>query len=109
MGNLGKEKIMVKTKQEIIDEIMSYILENDPNDEDWYVGITKDIEERLFTFHNVNKDSGAWIWRRASSSDIAREIESYFLELGADGGPGGGDDDTDIVYAYKITDDTKER
>jgi hypothetical protein len=100
---------MAKTKQEIIDDIMNYILENDPNDDDWYVGITKDIEERLFSFHNVKKDGGAWIYRKASSSKIAREIESHFLELGADGGTGGGDDDSDIVYAYKIMNYTKER
>ena len=100
---------MAKTKQEIIDDIKSYILENDPDDDDWYVGITKNIEERLFTFHNVKREGGAWIYRTASSSEIAREIEQYFLDLGADGGSGGGDDDSDIVYAYKIMSYTKER
>jgi hypothetical protein len=100
---------MAKTKKEIITDIVSYISEHGSTYSDWYVGITKDVEERLFTFHNVAKDGGTWIYRTASSSEIAREIESYFLDLGADGGSGGGDDDTDIVYAYKIMNTTVER
>jgi hypothetical protein len=100
---------MAMTKREIITAIVSYISQYGSTYNDWYVGITKDIEERLFTFHNVTKKIGTYIHATASSSDIAREIESYFLELGADGGSGGGDDDTDIVYAYKITKDTIER
>ena len=43
-----------------------------------------------------------WIYRQASSSEVAREIESYFVDtLGTDGAPGGGDETTDMVYAYK--------
>ena len=99
---------MAKTEEIVID-FVSYISQWGSDYNDWYVGITKDIKERLFNFHNVKKESDAWIYRTASSSEIAREIESFFLDLGADGGSGGGDDDTDIVYAYKITDDTVER
>jgi len=97
---------MAKTKQEIIDDILNHIHKNSTDSDYWYVGITKDIEERLFTFHNV---TSCYIYRQAPSSKIAREIETYFLELGADGGSGGGDDDSSFVYAYKITNNTKER
>ena len=100
---------MAKTKQEIIDDITSYIIKHSPSDDDWYVGITKDVEERLFAFHNVKEKGGAWIHRIASSSKIAREIEKELLDLGCEGGPGGGDDDSDIVYAYRIMNYTKER
>ena len=37
----------------------------------------------------------------AASSDVAREVERYFVSiLGTDGGLGGGDADSVFVYAY---------
>lgn len=69
---------------------------------DWYVGITNDPEERLFTGHNLDRED-KYIVRQCSSDDIAREIEQYFLNLGCDGGPGGGNETSVFVYAYKKT------
>ena len=54
------------------------------------------------------RTNGAWIWRPASSDSVAREIEKHFLDKGAQGGAGGGDEDTTSVYAYKITWGTRE-
>lgn len=73
----------------------------------WYVGITNDAQRRLFTEHGVNKDSGAWIFRTADSSETARRIEQHFINLGLDGGTGGGDYTAKIVYAYRKTSSTK--
>jgi len=100
---------MARTKQDIIDEFSSYIVGNGNNGNGWYVGITKDRDERLFNFHNVKENGGVWISWEAPSTEIAREIEKYFLDRGADGGTGGGDDDSNIVYAYKITSYTRQR
>ena len=79
------------------------------NYKDWYVGITEDINERLFNFHKVDKQKAGWVFIRAESSDTARSIEKYFLDTRkTDGGPGGGDE-PEFVYAYRITDYTRER
>lgn len=70
----------------------------------WYVGISKDGKDRLKQ-HGVDLGEGKawWINRVASSDEVARKIEKYFIDLGCDGGEGGGDDDSTHVYAYKKT------
>ena len=50
------------TKDEIISEIISYFgLSQGTNFANYYVGITNDVERRLFHEHNVLKN-GAWIF-----------------------------------------------
>ena len=51
------------------------------------------------------KEKGAWwIIRHATSSSAAREVERFFIDKkGTDGGPGGGTDDSNQVYAYRKT------
>lgn len=66
----------------------------------WYVGIASDVNQRLFGDHNVSKDGGDWNYAPADTSEIARSVERFFLDLGFDGGPGGGDASTKVVYAY---------
>lgn len=86
------------TKKEIITDFEKYV--GNDNYSGWYVGITNDIERRLFGEHNVNKQQDRWIWRPADSKDVAQEVEEYFLDAGMDGDTGGGNDDTIYVYAY---------
>ncbi len=95
---------MAKTKQEIIDDIANHFKNNVHSG--CYVGITSDVDDRLFGDHNVSKENG-WIYRLASSDTVAREIEKHFLDAGMDGGGGGGDERSKIVYAYKKTSSTK--
>jgi hypothetical protein len=93
---------MTKNKQEIINDINAYIQQGGGGYGSWYVGISKDARDRLFSSHNVKEEGDWWIYRQASSSQVAREIEYYFINsLGTDGGTGGGDVTADIVYAYK--------
>jgi len=92
---------MAKSKQEIIDDIAAHF--KGIAYKNCYVGITSDVESRLFGDHNVSKENGHWIYRTASSNSVAREIEQHFLDAGMDGGPGGGDATSRIVYAYKKT------
>ena len=66
-----------------------------------------DIESRLFGDHGVSKDDDKWIYMTASSDTVAREIEQHFLDAGMDGGSGGGDETSKVVYAYKKTLSTK--
>ena len=93
---------MAKEKQEIIDEITTHIQRCGVNYSAWYVGISKDAKDRLFNGHNIREKKDAWIFRTAISSQIARDSEEYFVNtLGTDGDTGGGDNTSDMVYAYK--------
>ena len=93
---------MAKSKQEIISDIKKHIQDGGGDYSAWYVDIDNNARDRLFNDHGV-REKGDWsIYRRASSSQVTREIEIYFVNvLGTDGGAGGGDETTDMIYAYK--------
>ncbi len=97
------------TKEEIIADIRSYfgftVFSGYSN---YYVGITNDINRRLFDEHNVSEQKDYWIYRTADSKSIAQKVEEYFLNLGMQGDTGGGTDNTCIVYCYRITSSTIE-
>ena len=95
---------MAKTKQEIINDIINHF--KGIAYSNCYVGITSDVEALLFGDHNVSRENGHWLYRTASSHTVAREIEQHFLDAGMDGGAGGGDETSKIVYAYKKTSST---
>ena len=95
---------MAKTKQVIINDITNHF--KGKTYSGCYVGITSDVDSRLFGDHNVSKEKGHWIYKAASSNTVAREIEQHFLDAGMDGGGGGGDETSKIVYAYKKTSST---
>ena len=99
---------MAKSKKEIIKDIQGLMTKRGGDMDDWYVGIAAKPRERLFDDHSVDEDKGAWIHRRASSDSVARDIEKHFLDKGARGGRGGGDENSTAVYAYKITWGTRE-
>lgn len=98
--------IMSYTKEQIIVDISVYIRQEGGPKSDWYIGVASGPRDRLFNDHNVNEKRGAWIYRQATSSSVAREVERAYLEGGYDGGAGGGDADTDYVYAYRKTSGT---
>lgn len=96
------------TKAKIIQDIDNYIgLLSRSQYGDYYIGITNDVERRLFTEHCVDKKNGRWIYCTADSDSIAREVEQHYLDKGMDGGPGGGDNTTKYVYCYKKTSATQ--
>lgn len=76
---------------------------------DFYVGISKNAQKRLFDEHHVDKDNSWWIFRTATTSKDARDVEKHFIELGMRGGTGGGDDTANMIYCYAITPTTTER
>ena len=101
---------MASTKEQILEEISGHINKQGGPASAWYVGITGDLEQRLHGFHQVPKENHWFMTRQAESAETAREIERSFVEqIGTDGGTGGGDDESTWVYAYLITDKTKER
>lgn len=93
--------------QQIINEIHAYIQKCGGLPKEWYVGIANS-RDRLFVDHNVAEIGGVWIYRIAPSEAVARAVEQAFLNWGCEGGSGGGDNDTTIVYAYRINSATQE-
>ena len=86
----------------IINDIENHIENNGVDYRNWYVGIAKDPKDRLFNDHNVPEKNHAWIYRKVDSVDVARSVEKYFIEQHhTDGAPGGGDELSKFVYAYK--------
>lgn len=77
---------------------------------DFYLGITDNIQERVFGYHKVPQMGHWYITRGADTEQIARDVEKHYLDLGMDDGTGGGTGgDTRIVYCYEIGPNTKER
>jgi len=99
---------MATDKQTIISDIKSYAANNGGSYSQWYVGIATVPRQRLFNDHAVKEKGDAWIYRQCASSDIARAIEKHFLDQGMKGGSGGGDYNSDHVYAHKIAGHTVE-
>ncbi|MDL2277391.1 hypothetical protein LJC57_02250 [Parabacteroides sp. OttesenSCG-928-G07] len=97
------------TAQEIKKEINDHLAKNNKQYySDFYIGITNDIERRLFGEHNVPR-KGHWrIHRVANSESHARVVEKHFLDEGMKGGTGGGNADCVYVYCYEISDQTVE-
>lgn len=96
----------VKPEETIKREIRNFVRKNGGIISRWYVGITEDPEQRLDA-HNV-LDSGPCVSREANSHIIARRIEKHFHGRGADGAPGGGDEDAVHVYAYRKQPHTRQ-
>src|SRR5262249_47776653 len=102
------EEISMATKQQIIRDIDSHMQKYSTSNSGWYVGIATDAKQRLFVDHRVDEKNGTWIYAAADTSEIAREIEKAYHDAGCKGGPGGGDYNTRMVYAYVITSSTVE-
>lgn len=102
---------MKMTKNQIIADIDAHLQKSKKEYyNDFYIGITNDIDRRLFTEHNVTKERGAawWITREAINKETAQAVEEYYLDKGMKGDTGGGNEDTTYVYCYEITSYTKE-
>ena len=99
---------MAKKAETIVSEIRKFIAEEGETNYGWYVGIAANARSRLFDDHGVPENNGGWIYRRATSHKEARRAEKALLADGHKGGTGGGDEDTDYVYAYMIRLNTTE-
>ena len=100
---------MKKSKKEIIADFDAHLQKRKKEYwSDYYVGITNDIERRLFTEHNVSKNNAWWIYREATDKATAQEVEEYYLAKGMNGDTGGGTEDSVFVYCYEIPNTTNE-
>lgn len=94
--------------EQLTQEIKSYMDKHGGDYDQWYCGISEDPKERLFDGHDVDESRDHWIHGPADDSKTARRVERYLTDtLGCDGGPGGGDEDADNVYAYEKSSHTE--
>ena len=101
---------MALTAQQIADAIYEHLKKDvDGNNYGkFYIGITNDIDRRLFGEHNVPRNGHWRIHRNAINKEHAQAVEEHFLAKGMKGDTGGGTDDSVWVYCYKITNKTIE-
>ena len=101
---------MAKDVNTIIKEIHDHLVNgcNGGNYSDYYVGITKNIDDRLFGAHKVPTEGHCYIYREAFNDTDARTVEKYYLDKGMQGGDGGGDNESVFVYVYKVSSLTVE-
>lgn len=84
----------------VYDQIVAHIKKQNGPYSSWYCGITQDPKQRLHSDHQVPEENYWWIFRECHSDKDARGVEADLLNLGCDGGSGGGDQDAVFVYAY---------
>lgn len=96
------------SKQQVLADIQAYIVQNGGACSSWYAGIASNPRDRFFNGHAVKENGDYWIFRACDSNADARSVEDALFRLGAQGGPGGGDNATKAVYAYKIGTHTVE-
>ena len=94
---------MPKDARTIISDFNAHIKKRAGQPSEWYVGVTEDIDGRLFGRHAVPRKGHWYIYREAYTTQDARAVEKAFLDSGCDGGGGGGDEDARFVYAYLKT------
>jgi predicted GIY-YIG superfamily endonuclease len=85
------------TLQNIVSDITDYV--GTDTKSTWYVGIATNAKNRLFNDHSVDEKNGKWMYRTVDSESAARAAEKSLHDLGFDGGTGGGDASTKMVYA----------
>jgi hypothetical protein len=89
-------------------EIDAWMLKSGILNGGWYVGVTSDIEERLFGYHQVPRENHSWIHRRCLNAAEARALEAAYHKAGCKGAGGGGGSNSVYIYAYVITATTVE-
>lgn len=95
--------------QKVYNEIVAHMQQSGVASSNWYVGIASDPRNRLFSDHNVSEQNGHWIHRDTGSESAARAVEKAIIEqYRTQGDTGGGDASTRHVYAYVVTQNTRE-
>ena len=89
----------------VIKRMQTYMSKFEGDYSDWYVGITKNLDEGLFQLHKV-EENGIWISFGADTDEVAKKVESFFLNKKTDGNPTELEEDTRIVYVYKKNSNT---
>lgn len=94
--------------EQIITEFENFMIKHGTHYHQFYVGIASDPNDRLINGHGIDQTIPNIYWNQALQTSVVRTIEKYFLDKGAKGGPGGGDNNTCYIYTYLITPKTRE-
>ncbi len=98
---------MIKTEEEIVNQIATYIQQRRGLNRAWFVGVAEHPRERLFEAHGVDERGEPWIFQTAKSAEAADTAAGRLHELGCDGA--GRHETPGIhVYAYRKTTNTTE-
>jgi hypothetical protein len=100
--------MVTQTIYAVSSEIDAHMRKSGIPNSSWYVGVTSDIQERLFGFHKVPRQNHWFIYRRCENAAAARLLEAAYHRAGCKGSTGGGTGDCAFVYAYVITLNTCE-
>ena len=87
--------------KDIVADINAFIQQCGGANPDWYVGVSADVEERLFSYHKVSRNFDSWIYRHADTSEIARTVEKAYITMGCDGVLSEPEAGAHLVYAYR--------
>lgn len=87
---------------DIVNAIKAHVNQEGSGYPNWYCGIASDPDSRLFSDHNIpsGENKAWWIKQNAGTEQDARDTELHLIDLGFDGGEGGGNAPV-WVYAYK--------
>jgi len=94
--------------QSITNDFEAFMGKNGTKYNQFYVGITSDLNGRLSSGHGID-NTVPCIWsNNPMPSDTIHAIEKFFLNKGTRGGPGGGDNNIRYIYAYLIGPRTRQ-
>ena len=111
-NNYGvKNAIGFTAKQiaELMEDVYTSTFENGERKKDYYCGITQEDVSDNLTRHNITRYLVAY---QCENAEIAADVETILGQKGfnigdADGGNGGNDQSV-VVYMYKITEETEQ-
>lgn len=103
MAHFKENVVMSETKDDIIAAIKFHILISGGDYSDWYVGTSRNTAKKTLKGHNVEENGGGWICKRLVSTQVAKDVVTYFIDLlGTDGAINRTEFDVGtMVYAYK--------
>lgn len=90
-----------RMRSEIIADLENHVAKFGGNFGEWYVGVTANPKESLFTQHRLRRSGDAWIARRAVDDLHAAEVQEYFKTVRKTQGGVKGTLYDVFVYAYK--------
>ena len=94
--------------EQIISDFEKFAGKHGTHYHQFYIGVASDAKDRLTNGHNVDYTIPHIYSTNPLHTDIVRTIEKHFLNKGAKGGPGGGDNNTRYIYMYLVGPKTRE-
>lgn len=89
--------------QQILEDIQKFVDGCGGPINEWYVGLASDPRQKLFVTHNVSEKFDAWMYRQASSAEVALSVTKTLLDIGCVGDSSSDDDGARTVYIYHTT------